>query len=80
MYIIVLGLSKVSVALFIAHLSYSPRPSPPYLLATVAGVWALISAMIMGLHGSESWTAVSEINSMVEDTDADSFEQLLTSF
>lgn len=70
MYIMVLGLSKVSVALFIAHLSYSPRSSPPYLLATVSGVWALISAMIMGLHGSESWTAVAEAKPMVENTEA----------
>lgn len=77
MYIMVLGLSKVSVALFIAHLSYSPRSSPPYILATVAGVWALVSAMIMGLNGTESWTAAEQTKSMVEYVNTSQFGRML---
>jgi hypothetical protein len=67
-YIVSIGLSKVSTALFIVHLSYSgPRIKPAYILAAVSVAWTVVSMFVIAFRGdiSRPWATLDGTHAMV---------------
>lgn len=52
-YVVSVGLTRVSAAFFIGHLTrYAPQVRISYILAAASGVWTVASTLLIALRGN----------------------------
>lgn len=79
-YVVSIGLTKMSTAFFIGHLSqYAPHFRISYLLAVVSGVWTVASTILIALRGnlSRPWATYDGSEALVGFIHIPSFLTLL---
>lgn len=67
-YVVVIGLTRVSTGIFIAHLTrHRPQVRMSYVLSGISGVWTVVSTFVIALRGdlSRPWETLDGTRALV---------------